>query len=150
MWKISILILVIIFPIPVLVFESDVHETLFLMTHELSVEVTQIHSLSKSPIYERFTASSKGLYHNKTVFDDQGGAGMPNDSQVFKKKDFEIQQNMYLEAPIYMVLTSENNVKIDDVDYDLNGYYTIETKYISFINFVLFRLGVYEDKMDII
>ena len=70
-------------------------------------EISQIHSLSKTWIKDGYVYKNDGLFHSLSVFEEEGGAGMPQvnskDHRLTYNSEvgFEIQRNTLMSMPMY-------------------------------------------------
>lgn len=137
-WIISLVVFMLL-PVSVIEFESD-NQHLMIKIDDSYMMIRQEHSVSQTPIEEIFMLTSDKMMLQKTTYQTQGGAGMPNSSNVIHQGDFLVERQEGYEV-LYMVLNEENDVVIDDTKYEFSGTYKLETCKIPYGLYLLNGIG---------
>lgn len=137
-WIISV-VLVLCMPISVIRFSNQSEEKTIAYKSSY-MTISQIHSVSHTPIVEYFDLGSNTIRLNRIEYKDQGGAGMPNESNVTYNNGFVIDKQVEYDQ-LFMILNEENDVEIDEKKYSFNGAYELEARQITLFSYVLHRLG---------
>lgn len=78
------------------------------------IEISQIHSLSKTWVRDVFVFDENDLYHRLSVYEDEGGAGMPSakssQEELIYRTDgsFEIRKNDLMKLPMGFFISEKD------------------------------------------
>ena len=141
MWKISVLIVLLLFPIKVLSIESD--DTMMLLVDEpIEFSLIQYHSVSLTTVESILVANQDGIIVKSVIYMDQGGAGMPNPKDINHKDNFNGSTDISLPLPLRFASDNENYLQLETELISLESGASIDVKYTSLFNIIMDRIGV--------
>lgn len=91
--------------------------------------VSQIHSVSHSLIKDQYLITPYSINQESVVYEDQGGAGMPNHKDIRLDAVF-ISEYLNQSKSIQMMMTNKNTLDIGSNSIKLNNkdYYDIKVE----------------------
>jgi hypothetical protein len=126
-------------PISVIKFSNQSEEKIIAYKSN-HMTISQMHSVSHTPIVEHFDLGEKTILLSRTEYNDQGGAGMPNEFNVTYSHGFVIDRQVEYQE-LFMILDEENDVEIDEKKYNFDGAYELKASQMTLLSYVLHRLG---------
>jgi hypothetical protein len=142
-------LLILLWPIKTLhIADEDASLVIVPIKNGSTFSIDSIHSVSNSPIVDKFTVTDEGIVLIESIYSDQGGAGMPDvleDGELLT-----ISENRFI-VTRHRVIGNKLNILIDTNsqwafkmdDHTINnledGYVSIEIDYKALINQLVFK-----------
>jgi len=115
---------------------------MLVVSEPIEFSLIQYHSVSLTTVESLMVANKDGITVKSVTFKDQGGAGMPNPSDIDHKENFNGSMDISLSLPLRFASDNENYLQLETELIPLESGASIDVKFTSLFNIIMDRIGV--------